>query len=115
MDEMKEESKKIVENTREISVGLKQKMEALNPLFQSIATLGDVLDYKAEVFRQKTLRACNRCEKEEMLNSSQQTTKEEELTRKIKEHSLSDPSLVAEIFELASLGLRLWQNLKIRR
>ncbi|MBS4163916.1 Uncharacterized protein PRO82_001224 [Candidatus Protochlamydia amoebophila] len=114
LDGIKDEAKKTIENTNQISLDLKHKIEAFNSLFQSLANIGEALEYKAEAFRQKTLRFYNGRVKEFLRSSFRNETSEELPFKKNRDESPELP-LVAEILELASQGCRLWQNLKKRR
>ncbi|MBA2369524.1 MAG: DUF948 domain-containing protein [Candidatus Protochlamydia sp.] len=110
LDEMGGEAKKIIDHTNQISLDLKYKMETLNPLFQSVENIGEVLEDKAEDFKKSSIRSRT------SNSTSPLFTHKDNLQNR---DSTADPrgskALVPDILELASLGIRLWQKLKKRR
>lgn len=105
LDEMGVEAKKAIDHANQISVDLKYKMDTLNPLFQSVENIGEVLEGKAETFKKKF-------EQIRTINSISPLN----IHRRDLSEDLTGPkAIVPDILELASLGIRLWQKLKKRR
>lgn len=112
LDDLSVEAKKTIEQTNQMGADLKHKMEALDPLFNSIANVGDVLEHKAESFRQRSARLNRVDERRAYSSPFFDDPDQEESNIRTK---ASESVIVAEILELASLGIRLWQKLKKRR
>lgn len=113
LDDLSGEAKKTIEHTNQMSADLRHKMEALDPLFNSIANVGDVLEHKAESFRLRSARLDRLDERRASHGATffDDSDYQESITRT----KASESVIVAEILELASLGIRLWQKLKKRR
>jgi|GEM_PF-3190066 len=95
------EAQKLVEHTNHITLGLKQKIEALNPLFNAVANLGEILEHKAVAL------------KEEAFAESHPSNVDIEEKKKL---SRSDEWIkVADVLGLAVLSIHLWQNIKKKR
>lgn len=117
IDKMGEEAKKIAEQAYQISTDVQQKMETLNPLFKSAQNMGEILERQLatlkEVCSKNVYSSSDTTESEPIIHSffSKRTVIREEgkcsTARKLNQ--------VADILELAGLGIRLWQNLKERK
>ena len=106
LDEMGAETKKIIEHSNQISADLKYKMETLNPFFQSVENIGEVLEDKAanlkrNIERPRTVHSPSPLHSHNHRNDSSEDLK-------------GQKAIVPDILELASLGIRLWQKLKKR-
>jgi uncharacterized protein YoxC len=110
LDEMGTEAKKIIDHTNQISLDLKYKMETLNPLFQSVENIGEVLEDKAENLKKSSERSRSGNSASPLF-----THKDHLYHRDPSEELTGSKALVPDILELASLGIRLWQKLKKRR
>lgn len=100
LDEVGNEAKEVIEHTNQLSFDLKQKMESLDSLFKSVANIGDVLEHQTASLKKGSVEA-----KHSSLDFTE-TEKKTPLPGLIK---------VADILELAGMGIRLWQKLKKRR
>ncbi|CUI17047.1 conserved putative membrane protein [Candidatus Protochlamydia naegleriophila] len=112
LDDLSGEAKKTIEQANQMSADLKHKMEALDPLFNSIANVGDVLEHRAESFRQRSVRLGRF---DERASHSAPFFNDSDHQESINRAKTSESVVVAEILELAGLGIRLWQKLKKRR
>ncbi|WP_068467947.1 DUF948 domain-containing protein [Candidatus Protochlamydia phocaeensis] len=106
LDDIGFEAKKAVEHTNEISADLKEKMESLDPLFKSVANVGEVLEYKTEELKQKAIHSSSIPEAVAPALIPPQNERK---------HTDKEDVIVADVLELAGLGIRLWQKLKKRR
>lgn len=87
------EAKKVLEHTGEVSLDVKNKMESLDSVFNTVANIGDILEIKTE-------------EAKEFVEDVA-IEQERSYHRRV--------SQIGDILELAGLGFRLWQKLKRRR
>ncbi len=74
---------------RMLEIDLKNKMASLDPLFNSVENVGEVIESKTASFRER--QCMSKCEED------------------------SDAIQVADIVALAGLGLRLWNKFSTRR
>lgn len=102
LDEMSNQAKKTVEHTNQISFDLKRKMESLNPLFNTFSNVGEVLESKTTYL------------KKEALASQKERLSELENHEAEKEVRSHDEIKVADILELAGIGIRLWNKIRHR-
>ena len=92
-----------MENVKEISTGLKEKVDAFNPIFHSAANIGEILQLKTEEYKQKAIHALP-------------TTHESDSTAMpLGEKKAKEEGVAADVLELSGLGMRLWHKLKKRR
>lgn len=87
------QTKKILENTNDISLDLRNKMESLDPIFHTITNLGDVLEKKTESLK-------------EYVNAPVEVETSLKKERELKK--------ISDVLEFAGMGIRLWQKLKRR-
>lgn len=104
LDEVGGEAKKTIEQTHEVSVDLKNKMAALNSVFSTVANIGDILEQKSFLFKREIISSSD----EESLRVAVHASKTKEGP------SARELFKVADILELAGMGIRLWQKLKKR-
>lgn len=102
LDDMGGQTKKVIEHTNQISFDLKRKMESLNPVFNSVSNLGDILEQKTLHMKKVALASSHKEHKSSDLESS----KEEETLLSQEEVN------VADILELVGIVARLWHKLK---
>jgi len=100
------EAQKVVEHTNQISYDLKQKSEALNPVFNAISSAGEVLERKASTLKKEYI-AMHEDEEFERLHCNSE--------EKRKFQNSEGFATIAAVLELAGLGVSLWQKLKKRR
>jgi uncharacterized protein YoxC len=99
------QAQKVLEHTNEISFDLKRKSEALNPLFNALANVGEILEHKTYVLKKEALASSHEEGRSIKINS-------EEIGRLYQTHELTK---VADILDLVGLGCRLWHKIKKRR
>jgi uncharacterized protein YoxC len=100
LDEIGNETKEVIAHTNQLSFDLKQKMESLDSLFKTVANVGDVLEHQTASLKKRSVE-----NKHAPLDFTE-TEKKTPTPELIK---------VADILELAGMGIRLWQKLKKRR
>ena len=102
LDEMGGQVKKTIEHTNQVTFDVKRKMESLDSIFKTISNVGDVLEYKTYAL------------KKEALVSSHVGNKPLDLDFPSAEPEarFHEETNVADFFELAGIGVRLWQKLK---
>ncbi len=98
--ELSQNSGKTMDKVETIGVDLKQKMETLNPIFNSISNLGKIFESQSSAMKQRYLK--------QSLNDY--GAEELSIPNDSKPSSLS--SGISEAIEFASLGVSLWQKLK---
>lgn len=84
------QTQKILEHTNQISFDLKQKVEAINPIFNAIGDAGEVFEHRAAQLKSE-LKASSELKEDEKLKA------------------------IEAIFELGGAGIKLWQKLRKRR
>jgi uncharacterized protein YoxC len=95
------QAQKIMEHTNQISFDVKQKVEAFNPIFNAVAHAGEILEHKTSAL------------KKEYLASSHEESHASHFSEEKKKTSQEQGIItIAAIFELAGVGMRLWQKLK---
>lgn len=87
------QTKRILETTDEISLDLRNKMEALDPFFHTLTNLGEVLENKTELFKRYVI---NPIEPEARLKQD------------------ANEDFEKDILQFAGSGIRLFKNLKRR-
>ncbi len=97
LEDVSVEVKKVIALTHEVSADLKGKMESLDSVFNSVDNMGEILEQKTAALK------CDILEQKTAALKAEQRLQTPELNR------------VADVLELATLGVRLWQNLKKRR
>lgn len=100
LDEVGGQAQKVMENTNQISFDLKQKIVAFNPIFNAIANAGEILEHKSSILKRDFFASLH---EENSLSNPDPDEKKKNMV------------IVAAIFELAGISLRLWQKLKKRR
>jgi uncharacterized protein YoxC len=89
VDQTLEEAKMAIQQTQLLEADLRKKMGTLDPLFNSVENVGDILECKTAAYKE------------------------------LKSHSLreedSDQINVADLVALAGLGIRLWNKFNKRR
>lgn len=103
IDQLGGETKKLLEHLNHISIDIQTKMEALDPIFNSIEELGNVLESKTTSLKE-TLISPAKKETVEPLAPNKDILVKKDLAKAI-----------ADTVELVGLGYGLWQNLKKRR
>ncbi|MBA3722362.1 MAG: DUF948 domain-containing protein [Parachlamydiaceae bacterium] len=114
IDDVLEETKKVIEHTNNISADIQKKVEYFDPLFKTVEDLGGILEHRTASFREKI-----EAEEEETVHARiaanrHLRSEKTKVTEKSTEKSEDPVKLVADIVELTSLGIRLWQNFKKR-
>jgi uncharacterized protein YoxC len=97
------EAKKTAEHTTQMSANLKNKMDSLDFIFNSIANVGEVLEKKTYAFKQKVLHPSFIHEAQSSLASphAEKNSTDSEAV-----------NVAADVLEFAGLGIRLWKKLK---
>lgn len=107
---------KILESTGELSVNLQKKIEAFDPLFKAFNNLGEVVEQRTSDFKKEWMENRLMDEEEESPFHDQNHIHFHKFTKlyppKKRQNALAQ---VGELFEMAGIGIRLWQNLKQRR
>lgn len=85
-----DEAKMAIQQTHLIEVDLRRKMESLDPIFNSVENIGDIIESKTSDYKE--------------LNCISQKSEEE-----------SDQIIVADLINLAGIGIRLWNKFSKRR
>lgn len=99
------QAQKVIEHTNQISFDLKHKVEALDPIFKSMANVGEILEHKTFSLKKEALASAY----EEGYPSSLSTEEKKKISQA---RTLTMTSIV---LELAGVGVRLWQKFKQRR
>ena len=97
LDELTPQAQRAIEHTNQVSFDLKRKMESLNPIFNSLTNIGELLEYKTLNLKKASIAS--------FLNKQNHSNETEDLLH-------HEDGNVADILELASLGARLWRKLK---
>lgn len=103
IDQLSGEAKKVIEHANQMSTDLQTKMETLDPIFNAVEDLGNLLENKTNSLKEK-LKSPTTKETVEPLASKQELPIKKDLAKAI-----------ADTVELIGLGYGLWQNLKKRR
>lgn len=117
-DDVSIQATKAVEHTNQISFDLKKKMESLDPIFNSLSNVGEVLETKSLHFKKKALQP-SETEQEESRHSINESWNRHSHAKAGGHRFRSDldheSNKIAEILEIAGMGLRLWEKIKKRR
>lgn len=105
MVDLSGETKKLIEETNQMAADLKDKMEALNPIFRALENVGDVLEHKSAAFKQDSFAA----------RPSLKTEVHSSLKSAARKEDVLETSTVDNVLELVDISIRLWQKLKKRR
>lgn len=103
LDETGNQAKKTIEHVNQISFDLKNKMESLNSIFNTISNIGDVFEHKTYAIKKAAFI------------SSHKENKFSDLDSQETEHAFApheEEINASDILELAGIGIRLWQKLK---
>lgn len=103
------ETKKIVGQVGEVGPNFKYKLEALDPIFQSISNLGKFLDKKT-----RSLGLDNSCCSQPKQANLDYLASLASSTASEREGQSYELNRCADLLELGSFGIRLWQKLKKR-
>jgi uncharacterized protein YoxC len=101
-DEMGGQLKKTLEHTNQVTFDLKRKMESLDSTFNTISNLGEILEHKSLALKKESLTSLHR--ETPHLDADSHLSE-----REIRFH---EDITTADILELASIGVRLWQKIK---
>lgn len=97
------QAQKTMEHANQISFDLKQKSEALNPLFNAVANAGDILDRKSYHLKKDFLAQFDEESEPSLFNSAEK-----------KRAFPAGATAAAAVLELVGIGIRLWQKQKKR-
>lgn len=100
MDELGGQALKVIEHTNQISYDVKKKIEAIDPVFNAVEDVGEILEHHTSSLKKEYISS----DEEESLF---QFRKKELPSKKL--------TTVAAILELGAIGFELWQKLKKRR
>jgi len=101
------EARKVMEQTNQISVDIKHKVEAFNPIFNAVNQAGKILEHKATALKNDFLDS-----EEDDLSS---LDLEDDHPKKKKRLETKGWMTAAAILEIAGIGMSLWEKLKKRR
>lgn len=105
LDEIGSEARKTTENVDHLSLDINNKMEALNPVFNAIANIGDYLEQKTKSLKLEA-KICA-LKNEEAMALEENIDESDSQTRIVNK--------VANILELVGQSFRLWQDVHKRR
>jgi uncharacterized protein YoxC len=104
LGEVGTQAQKVIEQTNQISVDLKQKVDAFNPIFNAVNQAGQILEHKATALKKDFL------DTQEELSSLAADGEKKKRAPQTK-----GLMTMAAILELAGIGVGLWEKLKKRR
>lgn len=105
INEIGSEAKKTIEQTNEVSADLKDKVAKLNSVFAAVANVGEFLEQKTFLLKREVISS-----------SDEETPHEADHASTVGKEPSPARELfkVADILELAGMGVCLWQKLKKR-
>jgi uncharacterized protein YoxC len=99
LDDIGPQAQKAIEHANQVSFDLKRKMESLNPIFNTLFNVGEILEHKSFALKKEGILKENR-------------RFESDIPVTVREYHAHEELKVADVFELVGIAIRLWQKFK---